>query len=186
MWWIHITIYLWNNGKYFSWHVIIMVKSIISGVCMWDPHQSIVVVDDALVVSVTLMLINTLRPRQYGRYFADDTFNWIFFSENVWTSIKISLKFVCKGSINYILALVQLMAWHRPGNKPLSEPVMARLLMHVCITRPQWVKMCFHLYIISYIQTFGLCIFCRTRKIILDYLVISVSHIKTNASMYYV
>ena len=32
------------------------------------------------------------------------------------------------------------MAWRRPGDKPLSEPMMVRLLTHICITRPQWVK----------------------------------------------
>ena len=32
------------------------------------------------------------------------------------------------------------MAWRRPGDKPLSEPMMVRLLAHVCVTRPQWVK----------------------------------------------
>ena len=36
-------------------------------------------------------------------------------------SIKISLKFVHKGPINNIPALVQMMAWRRPGDKPLSE-----------------------------------------------------------------
>ena len=33
-------------------------------------------------------------------------FKCIFFIENVWISIKISLKFVLKGPINNILALV--------------------------------------------------------------------------------
>ena len=32
------------------------------------------------------------------------------------------------------------MAWRRPGDKLLSEPVMARLLTHICVTRPQWVN----------------------------------------------
>ena len=32
------------------------------------------------------------------------------------------------------------MAWHWPGNKPLSEPMMVSLLMHICFTQPQWVK----------------------------------------------
>ena len=32
------------------------------------------------------------------------------------------------------------MAWRRPGDKPLSEPMMARLLTHICVTRPQWVN----------------------------------------------
>ena len=48
-----------------------------------------------------------------------------FLYENIWISINISLKFVCKGQINIIPALVQIMAWHWPGNKPLSEPMMA-------------------------------------------------------------
>ena len=32
------------------------------------------------------------------------------------------------------------MAWRRPGDKPLSEPMMVSLLTHICITRPPWVK----------------------------------------------
>ena len=32
------------------------------------------------------------------------------------------------------------MAWCRPGDNPLSEPMMVSLLTHVCITRPQWAK----------------------------------------------
>ena len=32
------------------------------------------------------------------------------------------------------------MAWHRPCDKPLSEPMMFSLLTHICVTRPQWVK----------------------------------------------
>ena len=69
-------------------------------------------------------LINTLRPRQNGRHFADDTFKRIFLNETFRISIKISLKFVPKGPINIIPALVQIMAWRRPGDKPLSEPMM--------------------------------------------------------------
>ena len=32
------------------------------------------------------------------------------------------------------------MAWRRPGDKPLSEPMIVCLLTHICVTRPQWVK----------------------------------------------
>ena len=67
--------------------------------------------------------VNTLRPRQNGRHFAD-IFKCIFLNENVWISLKISLKFVPKGSINNIPALVQIMAWCHSGDKPLSEPMM--------------------------------------------------------------
>ena len=84
--------------------------------------------------------INTLRPRENGRRFADDTFKRLFLNENVRISIKISLKFVPKGPINNNPALVQIMAWRRSGDKPLSEPMMVSLLTHICVTRPQWVK----------------------------------------------
>ena len=63
-----------------------------------------------------------------------------FFYENVWILIKISLKFVPKVPIDNIPALVQIMAWHWPGNKPLSEPMMFRLPTHICVTRPQLVN----------------------------------------------
>ena len=35
---------------------------------------------------------------------------------------------------------VWIMAWRRPGDKPLSEPMMVSLLTHICVNRPQWVK----------------------------------------------
>ena len=54
----------------------------------------------------------------------DDVFKCNFLNENVWIPIKISLKFVPKGPINNIPALVQIMAWRRTGDKPLSEPMM--------------------------------------------------------------
>ena len=48
------------------------------------------------------------------------------------------------------------MAWRRPGDKPLSEPVMVSLLTHICVTRPQWVNVkelckCQYLIIFQYI-----------------------------------
>ena len=44
-------------------------------------------------------------------------------------SIEIPLKFVLKGPVNDIPALVHIMTWHRPGDKPLSEQMM------VCLQR---------------------------------------------------
>ena len=84
--------------------------------------------------------VNSLRLRQNGRRFAD-IFRCILLNEKFCILIKISLKFVPKGPINNIPALVQIMAWRRPGDKPLSEPMMVRLPTHICVTRPQWVKM---------------------------------------------
>ena len=82
----------------------------------------------------------TLRLRQNGRHFADNTFKCIFLNENIRILFEISLKFVPKGSIKNIPALVQIMAWRQPNKKPLSEPMMVRLPTHICITQPQWVK----------------------------------------------
>ena len=82
------------------------------------------------------VMLNTLRPRENGRRFADDTFKCIYLNENVWMSIEISPKFIPTVSINNIPALVQIMAWRLPGDKPLSEPMMVRLQTHICVTRP--------------------------------------------------
>ena len=85
------------------------------------------------VGNFTETVLNTLRPRQNGRHFADDIFKCIFLNENVWIPIKISLKFVPQGLINNIPALVQIMAWRRPGDKPLSGPMMVRLPTHIWV-----------------------------------------------------
>ena len=87
-----------------------------------------------------LRFFNTLRLRQNGRHFADDIFKYIFLNENTSVSINTSLEFVPQGRINNIPSLVQIMAWRRLGDKPLSEPMMVSLLTHICVTRPQWVK----------------------------------------------
>ena len=57
---------------------------------------------------------------------ADNIFKRIFFNENFCILIEISLKFVPKGPIDNNSALVQIMAWRRIGDKPLSEPMLTR------------------------------------------------------------
>ena len=95
----------------------------------WPPHAN-----------PSQICLNTLRTRRNRRHFADDIFKCILLNETVLISTKISLKFIPKGLINNIPALVQIMAWRRPGDKPLSEPMMIISLTHICVTRPQWVK----------------------------------------------
>ena len=85
-----------------------------------------------------VLLINSLRPRQNRRHFPYGVFKCNFLNENVWIPIEISMEFVPRGPINNIPTLVQVMAWRRPGDKPLSEPTMVRLPTHICVTRPQW------------------------------------------------
>ena len=47
-----------------------------------------------------------------------------FLEWNVYISIKISLNFVPRGPVDNIPSLGQMMAWHRSGDKPLSEPMV--------------------------------------------------------------
>ena len=85
--------------------------------------------------------IDTLRPRQNRRHFADDVLKCIFVNENVSIPIVISLKFVPKGPIDNIPALVQIMAKRRPGDEPLSETMIVRLPTHICVLGLKWDKM---------------------------------------------
>ena len=118
---------IWSCG-YFAWMIMMLLQS-------GKSKNSLMITTQKWFV-----LFNTLRPRQNGRHFADDIFKCIFLDENVWIPIKISLKFVPKGPINNIPALVQIMAWRRPGDKPLSKPMMVSLPTHICVVRPQWIK----------------------------------------------
>ena len=66
--------------------------------------------------------INSSDPGQNGRHFPDDIFKCIL------------LKFVPKRLIDNTSASVRVMAWHRTGDKPLSEPMMVSLLTQICVT----------------------------------------------------
>ena len=57
---------------------------------------------------------------------ADDIFKCIFLNENGRIPIQISLKFDPRSPIDNKQVLVQLMAWRRIGDKPLSKPMMAQ------------------------------------------------------------
>ena len=52
---------------------------------------------------------------------ADDNFKCNLLNGNDRIPILISLKFVPKGPIDNKPVLVQVMAWHRTGDKPLPE-----------------------------------------------------------------
>ena len=99
----------------------------------------------AFIQSFLMMLIdfwwfvNTVRPRQNGRHFADDTLQRIFLNEVEHMLISLNIKFVPEVRINNIPALVQIMAWCR-SVEPLSEPMMASLQTHIFATRTPWVN----------------------------------------------
>ena len=74
----------------------------------------------AIIVLACILVLNSIPPEQIRRHFADNIFRCIFVNEKFCILIKISLKFVSKGPIDDIPALVQIMAWYEIGNKPLS------------------------------------------------------------------
>ena len=84
--------------------------------------------------------INTLGRWQNGRQFA--IFNGIVSNETFWISIKNSLNYVPYGLIVNMAVLVMIMAWHRTGDKPLSEAILVCCvdahMLHA--DRTQWVK----------------------------------------------
>ena len=57
---------------------------------------------------------------------ADNIFKSIFLNESDKIPIQFSLKFVPKSPIDNMPALVQVMAWRRPGDKPLPEPMLTK------------------------------------------------------------
>ena len=63
---------------------------------------------------------DTKWPPFYKRYFKS-----IFVYENCFIFIDVSLKFVRKAPIKNNLSLVEIVAWHRTGDKWISEPMMA-------------------------------------------------------------
>ena len=90
-----------------------------------------------------------------------------FLESKCMNSLKISLKFVPTVRINNIPAVVQIMAWRRPGDKPLSEPMTVSLLTHKCVTRPQLLThwTCVHPSLTRFIITTKQCYSWTSRVI---------------------
>ena len=139
IWWYALGHYLSFDNK-IEFHLN-HISNIFSGVTQFNRSFPGLTLSGCNTKSMTWKChVNTLRPRQNGRHFPDDIFKCMKLNENVWISNKILLKFVPKGPINNIPALVQIMAWRRPGDKPLSEPIYASLglneliLCHIMFT----------------------------------------------------
>ena len=64
--------------------------------------------------------IYSSSPGQNGCHFTDNIFICIFTDEKFCILIRISLKFVPKGPTDNNAELVQIIAWHRIGDKPIS------------------------------------------------------------------
>ena len=89
--------------------------------------------------------INTLRLGQNDHHFEDDIFKCIFLNENAWIFIQISLKFVPKSQIKNIPALVQIMAWHRPGQTSIHQYIHVLDPRQNLGPRPFWSHWVFYI-----------------------------------------
>ena len=87
-----------------------------------------------------ILWFNTLRLKQNGCHFPENIFKYIFWNEIVWISIKISLKFVPECPVKNIPALVQIMAWHWPGNKLncLKQWWLDYSCMYILLSLNEW------------------------------------------------
>ena len=104
-------------------------------VSIWWRHHVYVLV--STVRSVSVPVRRALHVFRGGRctegiWSGTEFFPWIFCNENIWISIEISLTSVSKLQIKNIPGLVDMIALHRLGNTPLSEPMMTRLPTHIC------------------------------------------------------
>ena len=83
------------------------------------------------------------------KYFHSGKCTWKYRLRNGVHFVSASMSW---GSINNIPALVQIMAWRRPGDKPLFEPMVVNLPTHICVTQPQWVNIephCFNMSMLT-------------------------------------
>ena len=126
-WWFEtLSCSLWRHSNDFQYHPatanvtnILVRSSAYSETCgKWlQPGQ------EYLIESKYLIITHWGRD-QMDAISQKDIFKCISLNENVWIPIEISLKFVPKGHINNIPALVEIMALRRPGDKTLSEPMI--------------------------------------------------------------
>ena len=72
------------------------------------------------------MKCTLLHPCENVRHFTDDRFKCNFMNEKCSILIQMSLKFVPKGSMDSKSVLIQVIAWRRKGDKPLSEPMLTQ------------------------------------------------------------
>ena len=98
---------------------------------------------------ITAGLFSHIELTQWGRdkvaaISQTTLFKCSLLNENVWLSLRISLILVIKVQIKHIRALVQIMAWRWPGDKPLSEIMVASLLTYICVTPPHLDEQMFH------------------------------------------
>ena len=71
----------------------------------------------------------------------NDIFKYIFLNETDRIPIQVSLIYVFRSPVDNKPALVQIMAWCRRGDKPISEPILTQFIdAYIFGTRGRWVN----------------------------------------------
>ena len=110
----------WSSGETFS------LWPLRDGCGFWEGTK-LQVTDEHYNLETHLGYLSHWGRDRNGCQFADNILKCLFLNKKVWVSIKISLKCIPNGSTGNISALVQIMAWHRTGDKPLSGTMMTQL-----------------------------------------------------------
>ena len=91
------------------------------------------------LVLFELRWVNTLRPCTKWLPFCRWHFQINFHAKKLWYFDPKFIE-VPEGPFDFKPVLVQVMAWCRTGNKPLPEPILAKIHEAYSVSRPQWVK----------------------------------------------
>ena len=83
---------------------------------------------------------NTLRPKRNVCHFTDSILKCVFLDKTYEFRLRHHWSLFIRIQLTITPALVQIMAWRRPGNKPLSETFVVSSLAHICVAQPQWVN----------------------------------------------
>ena len=102
------------------WVIFSLKASNTEHVCIGDVIMSRNISDSAPLGTDCYHFI-TSPSEQNCHHFADDIASCIFMDNKIRILIQISLNFVPEGPINNNPALVQVMAWHRTGDRSLFE-----------------------------------------------------------------
>ena len=130
-WWSYMNKQNYKNSKISC--LFLTFSAIIPGVYL---HQCCISNSYTITVKLQTLLTHWGQNKMAAIYQTtfSNPFFWIKMFE-YWLRFHWSLFLRVQLAI-----MVQIMAWRRPGDKPLSEPMMVTLLTHICLTRPQWIN----------------------------------------------
>ena len=84
--------------------------------------------------------LNALRPRQDDCNFANNNLKWILLMKIYEFLLIFRWSLILRVQLTIFQHFGQVVAWHWPGNKPLSKCVLFSLLTHIRVTLAQWVN----------------------------------------------